>query len=92
MEEQIIYRYKNGRIIPIKVKPDKTTNEYMNQKLKKVAKDNYIKEKERGQNGLMAYFGFKDYETPFHETAERLLKRKEKQQEVNETFGIKKKK
>ena len=79
----------NGRRIFIR---NKETNNYMNNKIRKMTKNDYIKEKERSQNGLMAFFGFKNYETPFHETAERLLKRKEKQQEVNEAFGIKKKK
>ena len=38
MNEDVIFRYKNGRIIPIKVNKDKTTNEYMNDKIRTSAK------------------------------------------------------
>lgn len=34
MEENVIFRYKNGHIIPIKAKKDKTSNEYMNEKIR----------------------------------------------------------
>lgn len=35
MQEDVIFRYKNGRIIPIKVKQEQTTNDYMNDKIRK---------------------------------------------------------
>lgn len=38
MQEDVIFRYKNGRIIPIKVKQEQTTNEYMNSKIRKIPK------------------------------------------------------
>lgn len=34
MDEEVIFRYKNGRIIPIKVDNAQTTNEYMNNKIR----------------------------------------------------------
>lgn len=34
MKEDVIFRYKNGRIIPIKVKQEQTTNDYMNDKIR----------------------------------------------------------
>lgn len=34
MQDEVIFRYKNGKIIPIKVKKDISTNEYMNAKLR----------------------------------------------------------
>ena len=37
MKDEIIYRYKNGHIIPIKVKKDITNNNYMNDKIRQQA-------------------------------------------------------
>lgn len=34
MQEDVIFRYKDGRIIPIKVNKEKTTNDYMNDKIR----------------------------------------------------------
>lgn len=34
MKDNVIFRYKNGRIIPIKVNKDITTNDYMNNKIR----------------------------------------------------------
>jgi len=39
----VIFRYKNGRIIPIKVDEEQTTNEYMNDKIRKKAQDKLMK-------------------------------------------------
>lgn len=39
MNDDVIFRYKNGRIIPIKVKQEQTTNDYMNDKIRKKKKD-----------------------------------------------------
>lgn len=43
MNNDIIFRYKNGRIIPIKVNKDLTTNEYMNKKIRKENNDEVVK-------------------------------------------------
>lgn len=42
MDKDVIFRYKNGRIIPIKIKLDKTTNEYMNDKIRNKNDDKKI--------------------------------------------------
>lgn len=38
MNEDVIFRYINGRIVPIKINKDKTTNQYMNDKIRKRTK------------------------------------------------------
>ncbi len=77
MKDDVIYRWKNGRIIPIKVNKDKTTNDYMNKMLKESTKkmtlDDYIKNKEKEQGPLMQAFGYKPKEEKFRYKAQRLL-------------------
>lgn len=73
----VIFRYKNGRIIPIKVDEEQTTNDYMNKMLKESTKkmtlDDYIKNKEKEQGPLMQVFGYKPKEEKFRYKAQRLL-------------------
>ena len=47
----VIFRYKNGRIIPIKVDEEQTTNEYMNNKIKN-------KREERINDHTLKYNGY----------------------------------
>jgi len=53
-KEDVIFRYINGRIVPIKVNKDKTTNEYMNDKIRnktsKKTKNQEEKEKDFNEN------------------------------------------
>ena len=37
----VIFRYKNGRIIPIKVDEEQTTNDYMNDKIRNKGKETF---------------------------------------------------
>lgn len=54
----VIFRYKNGRIIPIKVDEEQTTNDYMNDKIRHIAvfKGNK-KFKDYINEGYRLYFG-----------------------------------
>lgn len=54
MEEEIIYRYINGKIRPIKVNKEQTTNQYMNEKIKN---KNSIKSIEDSLNSLKKEIG-----------------------------------
>ena len=47
MQDDVIFRYKNGRIIPIKVNKEQTTNDYMNDKLRNKNKMPKIEEQEQ---------------------------------------------
>ena len=73
----VIFRFKGGRIIPIKVDEEQTTNDYMNNKIrnntKKMTINDYIKKKEQEQQPLLQEFGYKPKEEKYRSKAERLL-------------------
>lgn len=73
----VIFRFKGGRIIPIKVDDTETTNDYMNNKIrsntKKMTINDYIKKKEQEQQSLLQEFGYKPKEEKYRSKAERLL-------------------
>ncbi|MBR5227550.1 MAG: hypothetical protein IKV94_02825 [Clostridia bacterium] len=74
MNKDVIFRYINGRIVPIKVNKDKTTNEYMNNQIKKkVTMKEYVARKEQEQMPLLQEFGYKPKEEKYRYKAQRLL-------------------
>lgn len=72
----VIFRYINGRIRPINIKEEQTTNDYMNNMIKKkVTMKQYIAKKEQAQQPLLQEFGYKPKEEKFRYKAQRLLEK-----------------
>ncbi len=60
MDDDVIFRYKNGRIIPIKVARQQSTNDYMNDKIRQQNKKVYTnKDIEKIYNYDMKVKGYK---------------------------------
>lgn len=69
----IIFRYINGKVRPINVDVQESTNKYMNDKLRKVTLKSYIEKKEQEQQPLLQEFGYKSKEEKYRYKAQRLL-------------------